>query len=46
VPTDEQLHCLQSLEEPNAAQIEGFGYFFAAKAFNNDGEGDCTFVYG
>lgn len=45
VPRDQQLHCLQSLEEPNAAQGEGFGQFFASKAFNNDLESDCTFAY-
>ncbi|MFC1643165.1 hypothetical protein ACFL5O_10865, partial [Myxococcota bacterium] len=45
VPRDQQLHCLQSLEEPNAAQMEGFAYYFAAKAMNADVEPDCTFVY-
>ncbi|MGK3958976.1 hypothetical protein WMF38_38705 [Sorangium sp. So ce118] len=45
VPVDQQLHCLQSLEEPNAAQIEGFAQYFAAKAFNADMEPDCTFAY-
>jgi hypothetical protein len=46
VPVDQTLHCLQSLEEPNAAQVEGYGYFFAAKAFNEDDQNDCTLVYG
>ncbi|MGK4003563.1 hypothetical protein WMF31_13115 [Sorangium sp. So ce1036] len=45
VPPDQRLHCLQSMEEPNAAQIEGFAQYFAAKAFNADMESDCTFVY-
>ncbi|WP_438039397.1 hypothetical protein [Sorangium sp. So ce128] len=45
VPPDQRLHCLQSLEEPNAAQVEGFAQYFAAKAFNADMESDCTFVY-
>ncbi|WP_437587964.1 hypothetical protein [Sorangium sp. So ce1000] len=45
VPPDQRLHCLQSLEEPNAVQVEGFAQYFAAKAFNADMESDCTFVY-
>jgi hypothetical protein len=46
VPTDEQGHCLQSLERPSAAQLEGFAQFFGAKVWNKDLEGDCTFVHG
>jgi hypothetical protein len=48
VPVDQQLHCLQSLEEPNAAQVEGYAQYFAARAFNADideGGAGCTFVY-
>jgi hypothetical protein len=45
VPRDQQQHCLQSLEEPNAAQGEGFGQYFASKAFNYDLESNCTFAY-
>lgn len=45
VPGDENLHCLQSLEEPNAAQIEGFAQYYAAKVWNDDTQNDCTFVY-
>ena len=43
--SDDNLHCLQSLEEPNAAQIEGYGQFFASKVWNQDVQNDCTFVY-
>jgi|GEM_PF-3292442 len=45
VRADDQLHCLQSLEEPNAAQIEGYAQFFASKVFNDDLESNCTFSY-
>lgn len=45
IPVDQQLHCLQSMEEPNAAQIEGFAQYFAAKVFNEDAQADCTFAY-
>jgi hypothetical protein len=48
VPLDQQLHCLQSLEEPNAAQVEGYAQYFASRVFNQDideGGAGCTFVY-
>lgn len=38
-------HCMQSLEEAGVAQIEGWAQFYAAKAFNNPYENDCTHVY-
>jgi hypothetical protein len=39
------LHCLQSIEEPGAAQIEGFAQFFASRAWNRASENDCVFKY-
>ncbi|MCW5815536.1 MAG: hypothetical protein KIT84_31200 [Labilithrix sp.] len=39
------LHCLQSLEDPSAAQSEGFPQYFASRAFNRPNESDCTFKY-
>jgi hypothetical protein len=45
VPTDDNLHCLQSLEEPNAAEGEGFAQYFAARVFNDETHHSCTFVY-
>ncbi len=39
------LHCFQSLEDIGSALTEGWAQFYAAKAFNYTGEGDCTFVY-
>jgi hypothetical protein len=39
-------HCLQSREYFGAAEIEGFGHFFASRVFNNDQTwGAATFVY-
>jgi hypothetical protein len=43
-PSDRQ-HCIQSREEPNAAQIEGFGHFVAATAQNNGSQNDAFFPY-
>ena len=41
VTSSNQLHCLQSREKIDTAIIEGFGYFFAAKLFNDEDENDC-----
>lgn len=38
-------HCLQSLERPSAAQVEGYAQYFASKAWNDPAQNDCTFVY-
>lgn len=40
-----KLHCLQSLERDSAAQIEGFGQFFAARTWNDPNGTDCDFSY-
>jgi hypothetical protein len=45
VSTSNSLHCLQSIEEPGAAQLEGFAQFFASRAFNRPSDGDCVFKY-
>ncbi|HTQ05407.1 MAG TPA: hypothetical protein VMI54_16200 [Polyangiaceae bacterium] len=45
VAADDNLHCLQSVELPNAAQDEGFGQYFASMVWNDDEQSDCTFVY-
>lgn len=39
------LHCMQSLELPNAAQTEGFANFISARTWNNKEEGDCRYAY-
>jgi len=39
------LHCLQSIEQPNAAQIEGWAQFYTSKVWNDDRGTDCTFNY-
>ncbi|HEX5100181.1 MAG TPA: hypothetical protein VFV94_11805 [Polyangiaceae bacterium] len=39
------LHCLQSIERVGAAQAEGFGQFFASRAWNRQDDGDCRFGY-
>jgi hypothetical protein len=39
------LHCLQSIEEPGAAQLEGFAQFFASRTWNRASETDCVFKY-
>lgn len=38
-------HCLQSIERSWSAQNEGFAHFIAAKAWNRQDTGECTFVY-
>lgn len=45
VEQSNKLHCLQSLETPGSAQLEGFGQFYASKIWNRRAEPDCTFVY-
>jgi hypothetical protein len=45
IPANDNAHCLQSREEIEAAQSEGFGHFFAADGLNNTSQSDCTFVY-
>src|SRR5690606_27122300 len=37
-------HCLQSIEPTSAAQIEGYGQFFAALVWNDDSS-SCKFNY-
>jgi len=39
------LHCLQSREYISAAELEGYAQFFAAKAWNNQAEANCSFAY-
>lgn len=45
VVTANRAHCFQSLEDIGSAASEGFAHFYAARTFNEIGEGDCTFVY-
>jgi hypothetical protein len=45
VTISNKLHCLQSKEDVNASEIEGFGHFFASDIFNNGADNNCTFVY-
>lgn len=45
VTSSNQLHCLQSREKIDTAIIEGFGYFFAAKLFNDEDENDCWMAH-
>jgi hypothetical protein len=40
-PPEAQAHCLQSREYVYTSLLEGFGYFFAARAWNNWGHTDC-----
>lgn len=39
------LHCMQSLEYGNAAQVEGWAHFYAAKTFNDPSEENCRINY-
>jgi hypothetical protein len=41
----ETRHCLNSKEEWNVGAVEGFGHFYGDKIFNNDTQGNATFVY-
>jgi hypothetical protein len=45
VDTSNKLHCLQSVEEHGAANVEGFAQFFASRVWNRASDGDCTFKY-
>jgi hypothetical protein len=40
-----QLHCLQSLEQPGDVRKEGFAQFIAARTFNDVTDPNPTFVY-
>jgi len=40
-----QLHCLQSLEQPGDVRVEGFAQFIAARTFNDVTDLNPTFVY-
>lgn len=44
-PNTNGLHCLQSREYISAAEVEGYAQFFAAKAWNNQAEANCSFAY-
>lgn len=45
VTSSNTLHCLQSIEHPSAAHLEGWAQFFASRAWNNASQSDCTFKY-
>lgn len=45
VESSNQLHCMQSREEFDTALMEGFAYFFAAKLFNDETEGECWMAH-
>jgi hypothetical protein len=45
VTTYNQLHCLQSREITSTAITEGFGYFWAAKIWNNTNGTDCILAH-
>lgn len=45
VTSSNTLHCLQSIEEPNAAHIEGWAQFYASRVWNDIAQPDCTFKY-
>lgn len=45
VVSSNKKHCMQSLEEAGVAQVEGWAQFYAAKAFNDPAQNDCTHVY-
>lgn len=40
-----RVHCLGSLEDISAVQLEGFAHFFASKLFNAETGNACTFNY-
>jgi hypothetical protein len=42
---DARAHCLQSIEFSSAAQVEGFGHFYASDLFNNKADADGYFSY-
>jgi cysteine-rich repeat protein len=45
VASANSVHCFQSLEDVGSALTEGWAQFYAARAFNNLGEGNCSFAY-
>jgi len=45
VTSSNVLHCLQSEELPDAAQVEGFAQYFTSRAYNRDSDGTCEFRY-
>ena len=45
VTSSNVLHCLQSEELPDAAQIEGFAQYFTSRAYNRDSDSTCEFRY-
>jgi hypothetical protein len=45
VTSSNQAHCLQSREYIDTAILEGFGYFFAAKLFNEEDESNCRMAH-
>jgi hypothetical protein len=38
-------HCMQSLEWPNAAMIEGWAHYYASRIWNDANENDCWIPY-
>jgi hypothetical protein len=45
VTSSNNLHCLQGRAMVSAAQVEGWGQYFAATNLNNGGDSNCTFAY-
>lgn len=45
VTSSNNLHCLQGRSVVTAAQVEGWGQYFAAKTFNDASQSNCTFAY-
>jgi hypothetical protein len=45
VTSSNKLHCLQGRSMVSAAQVEGWGQFFAAKNLNNGADSNCTLGY-
>lgn len=45
VVSSSQLHCLQSREKDDAAICDGFGYFYAAKPWNDTAQANCWMGY-
>jgi hypothetical protein len=39
------LHCLQSLEKPGAAQVEGYAHYVVGRTWNALEQNDCVFPY-
>jgi hypothetical protein len=45
VTSSNQQHCLQGRAMVSAAQVEGWGQFFAATNLNNGSDSNCTLAY-